>query len=180
MKRVLACVVVAILMASGAIACEREQRRWTDIAPLSSRPGTLSSSPRPVSFAGTDPFEKNAYAVSQGKQLFQWYNCSGCHFNGGGGMGPPLMDNKWIYGDSPQAIYTTIVDGRPNGMPAFGKRIPEQQVWQLVAYVRSMSGLLRKDVRPGRSDHMTVRQAESSTTPASDNSNAPGASQPAK
>ena len=44
----------------------------------------------------TDPraaaYYDNAEAVNAGKQLFKQYNCSGCHSNGGGGMGPALMD----------------------------------------------------------------------------------------
>ncbi len=46
------------------------------------------------------------------------------------------MDDKWIYGAHPAQIYSSIVQGRPNGMPAFADRVPEQQVWQLVAYVQ--------------------------------------------
>jgi cytochrome c oxidase cbb3-type subunit 3 len=47
-------------------------------------------------------------------------------------------------------------------MPAFGGRIPEYQVWQITAYVRSLSGLARMNAAPGRSDHMNVRPAENS------------------
>jgi cytochrome c oxidase cbb3-type subunit 3 len=100
-------------------------------------------------------YEENAYAVSQGKRLFRWYNCNGCHANGGGGMGPPLMDDKWRYGAEPAQIVETILRGRPDGMPAFGGRIPEDQVWQIAAYVRSMSGQLRTDVAPSRSDSLS-------------------------
>jgi cytochrome c oxidase cbb3-type subunit 3 len=64
------------------------------------------------------------------------------------------MDAQWIYGSEPQNIYTTIVEGRPNGMPSFRGKIPDQQVWEIVAYVRSLSGQLPKDVAPGRDDHM--------------------------
>ena len=70
-------------------------------------------------------------------------------------MGATLSDAGWRYGHEPAAIYATIVEGRPNGMPAFGGRIPDDQVWQLVAYVRSLSGQLRKDVAPSRSDAMS-------------------------
>jgi cytochrome c oxidase cbb3-type subunit 3 len=76
-------------------------------------------------------------------------------------MGPALMDAKWLYGSDPAQIFTTIMDGRPNGMPAFRGRIPEEQAWQLVAYVRSMSGLTPKDGRPSRSDGMQAIEAES-------------------
>lgn len=91
----------------------------------------------------TDPraeaYYDNADAVIRGKQLFQQYNCSGCHSNGGGGMGPSLMDGQWIYGGRITQIHQTLVEGRPNGMPAWGGKIPDQQLWQIAAYVRSLS-----------------------------------------
>jgi cytochrome c oxidase cbb3-type subunit 3 len=149
----LACVVLLL------VACQREQRRFSEVAPASGRPThvTLQASPNPA--------EGNAWAISQGKQLYEAYNCNGCHANGGGGMGPALMDATWLYGSEPQDVYTSIVEGRPNGMPAFGGRIPDVQVWELVAYVRSMSGQARFDVRPTRSDHMRVKESEQARRP---------------
>jgi cytochrome c oxidase cbb3-type subunit 3 len=76
------------------------------------------------------------------------------------------MDSQWIYGSQPENIFQTIVEGRPNGMPSFRGKLGTDQVWQLVAYVRSMSGLLPKDVAPGRNDDMQVRSQEQSTTKA--------------
>lgn len=86
-----------------------------------------------------DRYYDNADAVTTGKRLFSQYNCSGCHSNGGGGMGPALMDNQWIYGGRLEQIHQSIVQGRPNGMPAWGTKIPDEQIWQIAAYVRSMS-----------------------------------------
>jgi cytochrome c oxidase cbb3-type subunit 3 len=105
------------------------------------------------------PYDDNAFAVNQGQQLYQFFNCIGCHAHGGGGMGPPLLDAKWIYGSDPPNLFASIVEGRPNGMPSFRGKIPVQQVWQLVAYVRSLGGLARFDVAAGRPDSMQ------STTP---------------
>ena len=63
------------------------------------------------------------------------------------------MDDDWIYGGDAPAIYRDASrDGRPNGMPSFGSRIPEDQIWQLVAYVRSLSGLAPQDAAPNRDD----------------------------
>jgi cytochrome c oxidase cbb3-type subunit 3 len=107
-------------------------------------------------------YTENAWQVAEGKRLFEAMNCTGCHAQGGGDIGPPLMDRQWIYGSDPGNIFSTIVEGRPNGMPSFRQLIPEQQVWQLVAYVRSMAGLVRKDVASGRSDDMSVRPSEQS------------------
>jgi cytochrome c oxidase cbb3-type subunit 3 len=109
---------------------------------------------------GQGPYDNNAWAVSEGKRLYTWYNCVGCHANGGGGMGPPLMDDEWIYGSEPAQIHATIVEGRPNGMPSFGGKIPDQQIWQIVAYVRSLSGQLPKDVRSTRNDHMSAHPSD--------------------
>src|ERR1700744_3532748 len=36
-------------------------------------------------------FEGNKLAIGAGKELFGQMNCTGCHFKGGGGMGPALM-----------------------------------------------------------------------------------------
>ncbi len=105
-------------------------------------------------------YEGSAYAVSEGKRLYSAYNCVGCHAQGGGAIGPALMDSVWIYGSQPQQIYSDIVQGRPNGMPSFSGKLPDYQVWELVAYVRSMSGQLPSDVAPSRSDQMPVAKAE--------------------
>ena len=105
-------------------------------------------------------YQESAYAVAEGKRLYVAYNCVGCHAHGGGAIGPALMDSEWIYGSHPEQIYSDIVQGRPNGMPSFSGKIPDYQVWELVAYVRSMSGQLPTDVAPSRSDEMPVAKAE--------------------
>jgi cytochrome c oxidase cbb3-type subunit III len=164
-SRSLELCLLAVLLLAG---CERERRGFKDTLPGNSAlttvtQTTLHAGPPTQPVTVESPYEDNAYAVSEGKRLYNQYNCSGCHFQGGGGIGPPLMDQEWIYGSEPENIYATIVEGRPNGMPSFRNRIVSQQVWQLVAYVRSMSGLLRKDVAPGRSDDMQVTAQEQQT-----------------
>lgn len=145
-------IISFVLVALFSTACKREERVF-----------------QPASaFRVKDPktdYEQNAYLVSEGKRLFSAYNCNGCHSMGGGGMGPALMDDKWIYGGKPEEIFSTIVSGRPNGMPSFRDRVPDSQIWQLAAYVRSMSGQLRKDVEPTRDDHLQGRPPESMTKP---------------
>jgi cytochrome c oxidase cbb3-type subunit 3 len=79
-------------------------------------------------------------------------NCNGCHSHGGGGMGPPLMDNEWRYGREMDQIVSTIMNGRPGGMPSFRGRITEDQAWQLAAFVRTLSAQTRHDTRPSRAD----------------------------
>ena len=77
--------------------------------------------------------------VAAGRQIYMAFNCVGCHFHGGGGMGPPLMDDQWIYGGSVENIAASILQGRPNGMPSFRAIVAGNQVCQLAAYVKSHS-----------------------------------------
>jgi cytochrome c oxidase cbb3-type subunit 3 len=76
------------------------------------------------------------------------------------------MDDQWIYGYQPEQVYLTILQGRPNGMPSFMGRVPEYQIWQLAAYVRSMSGQAKQDAALGRDDHMKNSPPPNSTDPA--------------
>jgi cytochrome c oxidase cbb3-type subunit III len=110
-------------------------------------------------------YTENAFELWEGKTLFEWFNCVGCHGRGGGGMGPALIDEKWLYGHAPEEIYASIAQGRPNGMPAFKDRIPEYMIWQLAAYVRSISGIAPMDASPGRSDHIQAKPPENTKDP---------------
>jgi cytochrome c oxidase cbb3-type subunit 3 len=161
-SKAIAAAAIAVL----ALGCHREQR---DISPSASssqralpvRVGGLQPGPKQLGASAlNNPYEGNAYAISEGQRLFEQYNCAGCHFHGGGGIGPPLMDEEWIYGSSPANIYTTIVEGRPNGMPSYGGHIPDNQIWQLVSYVRSVGGLVTQVASQPRSDEMMPRRAE--------------------
>ena len=84
-------------------------------------------------------FEGNRLAIADGEQLFGQMNCTGCHFNGGGGMGPALMSGHWRYGGRMEQIYESIAQGRPNGMPSWQFVLGPTQIWDLAAYVKSLS-----------------------------------------
>jgi cytochrome c oxidase cbb3-type subunit III len=141
------CPIVVAVASILNIGCQEEQKHLHTTPPVSVRwvhqtelePGPLIPERRPRGVQ--NPFEGNAHATGEGKKLYHYFNCSGCHANGGGAIGPPLMDDEWIYGSAAENIFLAIVEGRPQGMPAYGNRIPDYQVWQIVAYVRSLSGL---------------------------------------
>ena len=159
-------LMLAPFIIASLLGCEREERRFTD-----------ASSPTPPAYAAVsldtlqpgapspdldvaNRSEHNAYDISEGKRLFSQWNCVGCHSHGGGGMGPALMDSEWVYGSDPENIVATVVEGRPNGMPSFRNRIPSQQLWQLAAYIRSLSGLTPKAASSGRDDDMAYKRDE--------------------
>jgi cytochrome c oxidase cbb3-type subunit III len=154
--------------------CERETRQTSDkplseTVPAAASPDTIF--PQTGMLPPLDPraaaYQGNAEAIAKGQQLYSWMNCAGCHSHGGGGMGPALMDDKWLYGGRIDQIATSIVEGRPNGMPAWRGKLTRQQVWQLAAYVGSLSGQAPKDAVSARADEIsnTPPQTQTKTEP---------------
>lgn len=86
-----------------------------------------------------NPFEGDARKAAEGGALFISYNCADCHgAEGSGAMGPSLADGRWHFGGTAGAVFQSIYEGRPEGMPSWGGRIPDDQIWRLVAYVQSL------------------------------------------
>lgn len=158
MKRI-AIVVTTLVM----LACRREQRELRHAEEASKRPGGVvrQSDLQPgrtlPEVAVRNIAEERAQDLAEGARLYRAYNCVGCHAHGGGGIGPALMDDNWIYGSRPENIHDTIVEGRPNGMPSFGGKLPDYQIWQITGYVRSLSGLAPRPASPGRNDEMMTK-----------------------
>jgi cytochrome c oxidase cbb3-type subunit 3 len=126
---------VAAAEREGANERIEEQQLIIPLVPLAPGPeGPVQQIPEAV-----EKYEGNPEMIAAGKQLYSAMNCVGCHANGGGGMGPPLMDSTWIYGSSLAHIFSSIREGRPNGMPSFRGRILDEQIWQLAAFVKSLS-----------------------------------------
>ena len=163
-------VLVAMLALPG---CERERRGFRDLPAGGNAFPTVQTSELQAGPKTNDPtvstYQENRWAVSQGQTFYNQFNCSGCHApGGGGGMGPPLNDSEWIYGSDPENIFATVIEGRPNGMPSFRGKIDSGQLWQLVAFVRSMSGLTPTDTWPARTDHMQETRTEREPEPQRD------------
>ena len=102
---------------------------------------TAGAAPAPTEESTPNPLANDPNAVAEGHKLFMSMNCAGCHgYDAKGGMGPNLTDSYWRYGGAPERIYQSILDGRPQGMPAWGVTLPRQSIWQLVAYIQSLGG----------------------------------------
>ena len=117
-------------------SANNDPRLTVALVPLS--PGGTPPVTKPTSKG--EAYEKDPQKIADGKQLFTQMNCVGCHSHGGGGMGPPLAkpQNEWIYGSSIDNIVSTVREGRPKGMPSFRGKLPDDQIWEVAAYVHSL------------------------------------------
>jgi mono/diheme cytochrome c family protein len=123
------------------------QRLW--IVGLATIVGLVMSFPEwfsaPPMVAGQEkppklnPYTSNPEAVKEGEKFYVLYGCSGCHGRGGGGMGLPLIDDVWKYGGD-DATLMKLIKGEitESPMPKFGQTLTEEQIWKIIAYIRSI------------------------------------------
>ena len=95
-----------------------------------------------VAAAGQDlersPFHGDEASIGVGKAAFR-LRCSACHgIHAEGGKGPALNRGEFAAGDTDLAIYRVIAFGVPGTeMPAFGARSTEENIWRMVAFLRT-------------------------------------------
>jgi mono/diheme cytochrome c family protein len=108
--------------------------------------GLLGTVSHPASVAGQDkpaklnPYAGNTEATQEGEKFYVFYGCSGCHGRGGGGgMGLPIIDDVWKYGGD-DATLMKLIKGEiaESTMPKFGQILSEEQIWKIMAYIRSI------------------------------------------
>lgn len=96
-----------------------------------------------------NPLANNAQTLSAGRLLYQ-ANCAVCHGANGKGDGPAALGLNPRPGNFTQHMipgkhtdgqaFLWIKDGFPNSaMPAWGQRFSEEQLWQLVTYLRTFA-----------------------------------------
>lgn len=143
--RARAALVGCAIALSSLAACEREKREFNATLSHATAEGVvvMNSQVQPGP-ASTDPdvqhhYDGDSVVIADGRRLAMQYNCVGCHFLGGGGIGPPLADSEWVYGNEMENIVATIMEGRPLGMPSFKGKVTMDQAWRLAAWVRSLA-----------------------------------------
>ena len=171
LRRALGAVCCAGVLAGALGACHDEERRLRErdeANVLTTGPELASPPPDPLPsppWLGPQPihaphlgeqYMNMPWALSEGKRLFGWYNCSGCHARGGGGMGPPLTNQVWVYGKDDDTLFRLIALGsdalKAQGysrkgsenvvgpMPAMGTIVKSgDDMWKIIAWIRSVN-----------------------------------------
>jgi mono/diheme cytochrome c family protein len=85
-----------------------------------------------------NPFDKESTAVAAGAKLFR-QNCASCHGSEGTGTAKkPNLHTDRIRTSTPGELEWLLKNGSMrNGMPSWS-RLPEQQRWQIVSYLKSL------------------------------------------
>jgi cytochrome c oxidase cbb3-type subunit 3 len=122
---------------SSCAPAEREQRSFEQKAPPE-QPVALSvlapgGEPPETCRRATRPRSTRTTPIrwSEGKKLFSAFQLHRLPCQWRRRVGPALIDDHWIYGSAIENIAATIREGRPNGMPSFRDKIPEEQIWEL-------------------------------------------------
>ena len=92
-------------------------------------------------------FIGNLEAIEAGRVLFA-NGCAACHgANALGGRGPNLRERVFWHPVDDETLYKAIEKGIGGGMPA--ANLPPDQIWQVVAYVRSLTAPALENKAPG-------------------------------
>ena len=134
----LSLALAVVLMSAG---CQEDSERpaVSFASPVPDMPIGPFPGPSDTPVEMSNPLGEQARAREEGRRFFLAYNCAGCHGDhAGGGMGPSLRDDAWVYGSAPARIADSIAEGRAYGMPAWGRMLTDAQIWQLTAYITSL------------------------------------------
>lgn len=96
-----------------------------------------------------NPYPANVAAMARGSALYFSKGCPVCHGENGRGDGPekaqlrfPPADftnrNRMITRGDPDLFWAIVRGREKTKMPAYGKELSENEVWDLVNYLRSL------------------------------------------
>jgi cytochrome c-L len=89
---------------------------------------------------GEDPYKGDASALAEGKELYDTF-CQACHLRDGSGrIGPSLIGDTHHYPrlTTDKGIFEIVYGGGAGAMQPFGKRLTQDQILHIIAYVRSL------------------------------------------
>ncbi len=123
--RFIAIMICLIVSATLVFAASRGDGIWMGHVPEKDR-------------ARQNPFANKPEAAAGGARLFS-QNCASCHGDDANGKGDhPSLRTERIRAATPGELQWLLTNGSmKNGMPSWSK-LPEQQRWQIVSYLKSL------------------------------------------
>lgn len=99
--------------------------------------GVLEQSTEEQVASGPGRYIGNPDAIAAGKSEYDTH-CAACHLSDARGAIGPNLRKRLKFGSTPEKIYESIEKGRPAGMPAFGKKINDEKISKIIAFIESL------------------------------------------
>ena len=153
MKAIYSCMLACLLLLGTVIAAQEKQTAGETQKPSTAAASTAPAGPHVFSFTPEDSARKNPQryseiSVERGKKIYLT-QCAMCHGEKGDGKGdlakdmsilPPDFTNPEILKKRTDGeLFTIIGTGSPT-MPSQEKRMQSVHRWEIVNYLRSLSG----------------------------------------
>jgi mono/diheme cytochrome c family protein len=129
-RRVLPAVVASMLITSLAVAAHRPSKEDGPAAQLSKAPRSAQSL--------QNPFAGQSEAAAAGHKLFEQH-CAQCHGSDARGLEHAAdLHSAPIRDAPPGVLFWALRNGRVRkGMPSWSQ-LPDQQIWQVVTYLKAL------------------------------------------
>jgi cytochrome c oxidase cbb3-type subunit III len=96
-----------------------------------------------------NPLEGNADAIRSGQGLFR-SRCADCHGMDARGVRSPDLTQVWASGRTDDGLFQTLRTGVPGTeMPSVGARTTDDEVWKILAYLRTLASPAPTDAPRG-------------------------------
>jgi putative heme-binding domain-containing protein len=100
-----------------------------------------------------NPFEGNADAIRAGMGAFR-ARCADCHGMDARGIRSPDLTQIWASGRSDEGLFKTLRNGVPGTeMPPVGPRATDDEVWKILAYLRTLAAPAPTDLPRGNAEN---------------------------
>ena len=102
--------------------------------------------------ASKNPLEGNEAAIKNGMGLFR-SRCADCHGVDARGVRSPDLTQVWASGRTDEGLYLTIKNGVPNTEMPANPRMFDHEVWQVMAYLKTLAAPASTDPPRGNAEN---------------------------
>ena len=100
-----------------------------------------------------NPVEGNAEAIRAGMGLYRG-RCADCHGMDARGIRSPDLTQVWASGRSDDGLFKILRNGVPGTeMPAVGVRMSDEEVWKVLAYLRTLAAPTPTEIPGGNAEN---------------------------
>jgi putative heme-binding domain-containing protein len=157
MTRIRAALVIAALCVTATVTAQQQQQQPPPQQPqqqpqqLQQQPqqAPQPSQPQQQPVPEKNPLEGREAAILAGMGIFR-SRCADCHGIDAGGVRGPDLRQVWASGRTDSGLFHTVRNGVPGTeMPAAGIRTNDDEIWKVLAYLRTIAAQAPTEVQAG-------------------------------